>query len=318
MTRMFPAKIPLLIAAVTMAAALARPAHAGEIAMPPQAAQALAQIYSGNPDAGISIAHAIEQSDPQNPLGYAVEAEALWWKIYCAACEVQWGMVDAWKGGKGADAEAYLKLADKVVQLANASLARSDTAEMRFYSGLGWALQSRLYGLRNERRKTARAGVRARSEFLRALQLDPNFADADVGLGLYNYYVDTLSPLVKVLRIFMGIPGGSKDDGIRQLQTGMDRGVLLPVVARFYLAKNLRTYDHRYEQALSVAEPLVSKYPRNPVFLLLAGNLDTELGRNAAAANYFRAALGASGPDPACAARLAQIAKEFLAKTSQP
>ncbi|MDE3109872.1 MAG: tetratricopeptide repeat protein [Acidobacteriota bacterium] len=288
------------------------PAHARGIALPPEAAQALTQIYSGDPDAAINAARAIEQSDPQDPLGYAIEAEALWWKIYCASCEVQWGIVDAWKGGKGPDGDAYLMLSEKVVQLANAQMARQDSAEMHLYAGMGWALQSRLYGLRDERRKAARTGVRARSEFIHALRLDPDLADADVGLGLYNYYVDTLSPIVKLLRIFMGIPGGSKQEGVRQLEIGMQRGVLLPVVARFYLAKNLRTYDLHYDQALSIAEPLAVEYPQNPVFLLLVGNLNAELGRHASAADYFRAALKSAGSDPACAARIAQIANDFL------
>lgn len=300
--------------AIAVAFASAPAARAAGIALPPQAAHALDQIYSGDPDAGISTARAIEQSDPQNPLGYAIEAEALWWKIYCESCEIQWGMVDAWKGGKGAEGDAYVKLAEKVVQLANAQLASKDSAEMRLYAGMGWALQARLYGLRDDRRKTAHAGVQARAQFVRALKLDPGLADADVGLGLYNYYVDTLSPFVKFLRIFMGIPGGSKEDGIRQLQTGMDRGVLLPIVARFYLAKNLRTYDHRYDQALSIAEPLVARYPQNPVFLLLAGNLNVELGRGDAAARYFRSALDLPDPDTACASHTSKIANEFLAK----
>jgi hypothetical protein len=305
-------RLSVLLAIFVLAAALV---HAAGISLPPQAARALDEIYSGNPAAGIAVAHTIEQSDPQNPLGYAIEAEALWWKIYCESCEIQWGMVDAWKGGKGAEGDAYLKLAERVVQLANARLAKSDSSEMRLYAGMGWALEARLYGLRNDRRKTARAGVQARAQFIRALKLDPNMADADVGLGLYNYYVDALSPFVKFLRVFMGIPGGSKEDGIRQLQTGMDHGVLLPVVARFYLAKNLRTYDHRYDRALSIAEPLTTRYPQNPVFLLLAGNLNVELGRNDAAAHYFHAVLSVPALDTGCAARSSQIADAFLAKT---
>jgi hypothetical protein len=291
------------------------PAQAAGIALPAQAAHALDEIYSGNPDAAVGLAHMLEQSDSQNPLGYAIEAEALWWKIYCQSCAIQWGMVDAWKGGKGSQGDTYLKVAQEVVRLANARLAKSDSAKMHLYAGMGWALQARLYGLRYDRRKTAHAGVEARAQFIRALQLDPDMADADVGLGLYNYYVDTLSPFVKILRIFMGIPGGSKQDGIRQLQTGMERGVLLPVVARFYLAKNLRTYDLRYEQALSIAQPLATRYPQNPAFLLLVGNLNLELGRNNAAEAYFRAASNLPDRDSACAARTSQIANEFLAKT---
>lgn len=309
---------PLLIVSLVTVATLATPrARAGEINLPPQAAQALNEIYSGNADAGMNTARSLEESDPRNPLGYTIHAEALWWKIYCASCEIQWGMVDAWKGGKGAEAGAYLKLADKVIRLANAHLAKEDTAEMRLYAGMGWALEARLYGLRGDRRKTAHSGVEARAQFVRALKLDPDMADAEVGLGLYNYYVDTLSPMLKFLRFFMGIPGGSKEEGMRQLHAGIDHGVLLPVVARFYLAKDLRTYDHRYEQALSIVQPLTTRYPDNPIFLLLAGNLDAELGHNEAAAPYFRAALSVPDPGTACAPHIDKIATSLLAKTHQ-
>jgi hypothetical protein len=314
MTRMRHFKIALWLASFAIISVLAAaPARAGEITLPPQAKEAFDAIYSGNPDAGIAAARAIEQSEPQDPLGYAIEAEGRWWKIYCGSCEIQWGMVDAWKGGKGPEADDYLKLADKVIQLANAQFSSADTAEMHLYAGMGWALEARLYGLRNDRSKTARTGVQARAEFLRALRLDSDMADAQAGLGLYNYYVDTLSPMLKILRFFMGIPGGSKEDGIRQLQTGMEHGVLLSVIARFYLAKNLRTYDHRYEEALSVAAPLATRYPLNPIFLLLVGNLNVELGHNETAANYFHNALNVRESETACGARVEKIANSFLA-----
>lgn len=308
--------VPLL-ALVVLAVFAGVPARAAQITLRPQASRALDQIYSGDPEAGIATARTLEQAQPRNPLGYALEAEGHWWKIYCESCEIKWGMVDAWKRPKRQEDSAYFALAGKVIELARARLAKSDTAEMHFYAGLGWALEARLYGLRNERRKTANTGVNARAEFLRALRLDPDMADAEVGLGLYNYYVDTLSPLLKFLRFFMGIPGGSKKEGIRQLETGMNRGVLLSVVARFYLATNLRTYDRQYERALSIAEPLATRYPLNPIFLLLIGNLNVELGRNQPAAAYFHAALNAPATDTACALRVRQIANSFLTKIQQ-
>ena len=63
---------------------------------------------------------------------------------------------------------------------------------------MGDALAARLYGLRGEARSTARFGVRAREDLLRAIALDPSLADADFGLGLYNYYADTLSAAARV------------------------------------------------------------------------------------------------------------------------
>ena len=121
---------------------------------------------------------------------------------------------------------------------------------MRFYAGMAYALRARLTGLRGERRATAKAGVRAREHFLRALELDPGMTDAYTGIGLYNYYVDTLSAMAKVLRFFMGIPGGDKNEGIRQLQLAAQSGTVTRAGARFYLAKNLRTYDLDYARSV--------------------------------------------------------------------
>ena len=306
------AKISLCLIALSL---FALPGRAAGIALSPEAAKALDQIYNGDTDAAVATAHGIEQAQPDSPVGYLLEDEAQWWKTYCVACEIKWGMLDAYKRGKKPEDAAYFALADKAIQLARAQIAKSDTAEMHVYVEIGFALKARLYSLRDQKRDVAHAGVAARSECLRALQLDPDMADATAGLGLYNYYVDTLSGIAKMLRFFMGIPGGNKDEGIRQMKIGMERGAFLAVDSRFYLAKNLRTYDRHYDEAVQIAEPLATRYPRNPTFLLLLGNLDQELGRNAKAAEYFHATQTASIADPACAARARDLANSLLASS---
>jgi hypothetical protein len=279
---------------------IALPVRAGELTLPSEATQAMARIYDGNPEAAIVIAKKLQQSQPDHPLGFLLEAEAEWWKTYCAALEIKYGMVDAWKRGKNPEDETYLTLSDKVIDLAQAQLSQSETAEMHVYAGTGYALKARLFGLRGEHHAVAHAGVSARREFLRALQLDPDMADATAGVGLYNYYVDSFSSIVKMLGFFMGIPGGNKQEGIRQMQIGIDRGVLISVDTRFYLANSLRKYDHKYEEAMVVAEPLVTQYPHNPVYLLLVGNLDAELSRNDKAADYFHSVLNLPAIQTSC------------------
>jgi hypothetical protein len=307
---------PLILGFLLAASWFAPLARAGGLMLSPEAAHTLDQIYSGDPDAAILTAHNIEREQPQSPVGYLLESEAQWWKTYCAACEIKWGQIDAWNRERTPEDRAYLALADKAISLAHDQIAKSDTADMHVYAGLGFGLKARLYSLREDRRATARAGVSARSEFLRALELDPDMADATAGVGFYNYYVDTLSAIAKMLRFFMGIPGGNKQEGIRQMQVGIERGAFLSVDARFYLAKNFRAYDQRYQDALATAEPLAVRYPHNPIFLLLIGNLNAELGRNAKAAEYFRAVLAPADPagtDPACAALTRDLANSFLA-----
>src|SRR5277367_5112057 len=301
------------LCAILIAALIAPSAGATGIILPAKAKLALDKIYSGDPDAAIALAHEIEQSQPDHPLGFLIESEAKWWKRYCVACEIKYGILEAWKKTGDPDDAAYLALTGKVTTLAEAQLAKSDTAEMHTFAGLGWALQVRVYALRGENRAAAHAGVSARSEMLAALKLDPEMADATAALGIYNYYVDTLSPIVKLLRIFMGIPGGDKQTGIKQMQIGMNQGTFLAVDIRFILARSMRTYDQKYEEALSDAEPLLARYPQNPIFMLLLGNLNAELGRNAKASEYFHAAQKTSIPDSACAARMRELAGSFLA-----
>ncbi|HWG59683.1 MAG TPA: hypothetical protein VN661_11610 [Candidatus Acidoferrales bacterium] len=301
---------------VLLATAAAAPsARAAGIAVSPDARRALDAIYNGDSAAAISIARTMQAAQPQAPLGYMIEDEALWWNRYCAACEIKYGIAESWKHGKTPGDEAYLALASKVTGLADAQLAKSETAEMHFYAGMGWALKVRVYALRNENRAAARAAVGARREMLRALALDPQMADATATLGMYNYYVDTLSPMVKLLRFFLGIPGGDKELGIKQMETGIAQGVLLRTDIRFILARALRQYDRQYQHALGLAAPLAAQYPKNPLFLILIGNLNTELGRKDAAAKAFhaaQAAASASTTNPACASRARAIAAQFL------
>jgi tetratricopeptide (TPR) repeat protein len=309
MTRGWKAAAVFIAAMTPFAAA---PANAGGLKVSPEVRQALDTLYAGDVQSAIAVAQKIQSRDPENPVGFLLESEALWWVRYCNGIEIKYGMVEAWKHSKDPNDDRLLRLADKAIETADSFLARQDTAEMRFYKGMGWVLKVRVYGVRGDNRLAARAAVNGRAEMIRALELDPDLADATAMLGLYNYYVSTLSPIVKILRFFMGIPGGDKDTGVKQMETGMTRGVLLNVDVRFILARALRQYDQKYAEALQIAEPLVARYPYNPNFLLLLGNLNAELGRNPKASEYFHAVLNLSSGS-ACAAHCRDLANSFLA-----
>lgn len=308
--RMMRIGITLVVLALLAAHAASRQV-AADGSFPAETDQILQILYGGDFSRAASQAHRYSAAHPEDPLGYLLEADARWWEIYCEAAEIQWGMVDAWKRSRQPADDVYLNLSRQAVSRAAAQLNTHETATAHLYAGMGEALAARLYGLRDERLATARAGVRARQHFLRALQLDPSLADAYTGLGLYNYYVDTLSPLVKVLRVFLGIPGGNKRQGIQQLRLAMARGHLTAVEARFYLAKNLRTYDHQYAEARTILAPLAERYPSNLVFQLLLANLDVELGHRSQAATELNAVLEQSMPSAACTTRLHQLARRL-------
>lgn len=285
----------------------------GNLSLPPGTPAIVQQIYSGRTDLAIPQAQAMQRELPAHPLGYLLEGEARWWEIWCLAAEYKYGMTMPRHKEKQPSDQTYLDLTFKAESLAEASLAQHETAEMHFYAGMAEAQTSRMYGLRGENRATARVGVRAREHFLRALALDPTLTDANLGLGLYDYYVDTLSTIARVLRFVMGIPGGSKEEGIRQLKLAMEHGQLTSVAARFYLAIDLHNYDQKYEQALQLMTPLVEQYPDNAIFLLARGDLYGKLGRKSQAIGDYRAAAERQTADAQCRQKIELLVRESLA-----
>lgn len=270
-------------------------------------------MYSGDTGGAIEIARGVQRAQPRHPIGYLLEANALWWKIYCAVCDVKWNLIDAWDRAKLHDDDPYFALTVRAIALAEAEIKTHETPEMHVYAGMAYGLQARLYGLRGERPNVARAGVKGRAHFARALEMDPDMGDAYTGMGLYNYFADVLSPLAKFFRFFMGIPGGSKREGVRQLEKAMATAELSAPEARFYLARNLRNYDQKYEQAAALLEPLVAEYPQNPVFALLLGDMNSKLNRKDKAAASFHAAQKMAIADTACGARVAELTRNALA-----
>jgi tetratricopeptide (TPR) repeat protein len=293
-------------------------ARADQLPLPPEAAGTLDKIYSFDLEGAVQAALRMQQERPEHPLGYLLQAEALWWEIWCQSADFKYGMTDARHRAKLDTDQPYFQLAAKATSLAEAQIKQHDTAEMQFYAGMGDAAAARLFGLRGENRNAARAGVRAREHFLRAKALDPALADADTGLGLYDYYVDTLSAMARILRFFMGIPGGSKQEGVKLLEHAINTGELTPNLARFYLALNLHRYDFQYEKALAVMAPLAEKYPTNPLFQLACGDLYAKLGRKQLALSCYRAAGALTVQHRACQARIQELVRLSIAALGPP
>ena len=293
------------------------PGRASHLALPPETPEILTKIYSFDLDGATQDARRMEKEWPESPLGYLLEAESLWWEIWCESADFRYGMTDARRRAKLDADQLYLQLAAKAAALSEAQIKQRETAEAQLYAGMADATTARLFGLRGENRNAARAGVRAREHFLRAKALDAGLADADTGLGLYDYYVDTLSGLAKILRFFMGIPGGSKQAGVQLLEHAIAEGELTSSLARFYLALNLHRYDLQYEKALAVITPLADRYPMNPLFQLARSDLYGKLGRKQQALASYRVAGALNIPNPRCQARVQELVRSAIAALGQ-
>jgi hypothetical protein len=121
----------------------------------------------------------------------------------------------------------------------------------------------------------------AKDDDARVLQLDPDYVDAKLVVGVYEYVVGALPLPFKFLIGFAGITG-SKSKGLEMLTDDGNRGVITNVEARTTIALFLRR-EGRYKEAIQVVRKLKSEYPRDYLFSLEEANLRKDAGEGMAA-----------------------------------
>jgi TolA-binding protein len=138
-----------------------------------------------------------------------------------------------------------------------------------------------------------RLATKARDDAQHALDLDPNYVDAKLIVGIYDYVVGALPWPFKVMIGFAGITG-SKTTGMAMLDDAANRGVVSRVEARTAIALFLRR-EAKYQQAIQVVLILKNQYPRDFLFCLEEANLRKDAGEGMAAVQAYRQLITADG-----------------------
>jgi hypothetical protein len=131
-----------------------------------------------------------------------------------------------------------------------------------------------------------RLAMKAKDDCSRALALDPNYVDAKLVTGVYQYVVGALPWPFKLMIGFAGITG-SKSKGMALLQDAGNRGVITSVDARTAIALFLRR-EGKYRQAIKVVRSLEREYPHNFLFRLEEANLRKDSGEGMVAVAAYR------------------------------
>jgi tetratricopeptide (TPR) repeat protein len=128
--------------------------------------------------------------------------------------------------------------------------------------------------------------TKAKDDAEHVLQIDPQYTDAKLITGVYEYVVGALPWPFKFMIGFAGITG-SKSTGLAMLRDAADHGVITRVEARTAIALFLRR-EGRYKEAIKVVQELEKEYPHDYLFCLEEPNLRKDDGEGLAAADAYR------------------------------
>ncbi len=117
------------------------------------------------------------------------------------------------------------------------------------------------------------------------IKLDPNYVDAYLSIGFYEYVIDSLPGGWRLLARFAGLKG-SKSKGIEHLELVTSRGKYAADDARVVLL-GIYSKENRPERALEIISYMAKQYPRNYLFGVERASMLYRMGRSDEGARGF-------------------------------
>lgn len=280
-------RVPAAIVVVLLAqgTALGQTSSLAALFQPQQLAriqQGIRDIYALRFAQAEQVFQNMIRESPDDPAGYAYLAMAYWVEELSGTQELSIDRFaasdffsDTAKAVPHVDParEARFREASRqAIETARERLARntSDRAAL-FLLGLAYQNLASFEGtLKRSWWQAFRMGVKTYNYHDQLLRRDPNFHDARLTIGAYNYVAGSLQRSIRWIAILMGHVG-SKERGKADLAMAAEKGVLVSDDARITLTL-IYAREKNYPKAAEYLQQLLSRYPQNYLIHLdLAG-----------------------------------------------
>src|SRR5438132_10425773 len=212
---------------------------------------------------------------PDDPTGPEMLATTLWLETLNEARRLQSAIYSTQSFYAGTEDKPdpsvvrdFRDLTRQATQLAKARLQRNPRDPQTLYVlGATESLRA-AFAATVERRFMAalRSGSDSIDTQRNVIKLDPNFHDAELTIGMYDYIVGTLPLPIRMLASVAGAHG-SKKRGIQTLERVAKEGQWARDDAKVLLIAIYKK-EKRFPEALALSRELHEKYPRNYLFSL--------------------------------------------------
>lgn len=217
----------------------------------------------------------ISQLYPHHPAGPKLLAGGVWIKTLYQSRRLQTSLYNSEtfyaEGEDKVDPkiiEEFRTLTREAKRLSEARLKQypRDIEALDFLASTAGLRASFLEAVERRHFAALREGSEAVDRHKDVLKLDPNYVDAELTIGIYEYVIGSL-PLP--VRFLVGITGarGSKKRGLERLERVAKEGRWTQDDAKSALLL-LYTREGRFREIVPIARELGAKYPRNYIFRL--------------------------------------------------
>jgi tetratricopeptide (TPR) repeat protein len=178
-----------------------------------------------------------------------------------------------------AERSAFFSYLQKSQDLSKAILQRKrDDMDAKYFLATAYGLRSSFaITIDHSLRESFTNGNRAYSSLKKLTEEKPDYYDAHLTVGIYEYIVGNIPWYLKWMVYVIGARG-SKEDGLEHLKLASEKGQYVRNEAQL-VCMVLYVREHRFAEALEIARSLNSRFPRSFLFAINIAQIQRMAGR---------------------------------------
>jgi hypothetical protein len=197
--------------------------------------------------------------NPKDPTGYFYKTASDWWQL---AQQFDRRLPEI-EERLEKDYQDTMRVADALLE---SNPDDKTKALACLYSGGAQGLKGRWLVTQKQWVKAYFLGKNGHKMLKKALKYDPHLYDANLGLGIYDYYTAILPGIQGVLAaLFIH---GDRERGLKELQIAIDQGEHARVEGMMFLIEIYTWEEHTPQKALPIAQQLHQEFPKSPAMHL--------------------------------------------------
>lgn len=246
-------------AEVSSAAAAVLPPFSLGAAVDEKYDRGIALMYRLEFDKAEAEFRSIVALDTASPAGYFALAALSWWR-YSQNFDVKADF-------KGIENE-FMSNSEAVIKTAKKGLRRGLPPDVAyFFMGSAYGAKGRWYAVQKHWFKAYTHGKKGRKYLKKCVELNPGLYDAYLGLGIYDYFADTLPGILNMAALLF--LHGDKARGMAEIRLAMEKSRFFSTEARLFLIEILARHEADLKGAAAEVEKLKSSDPSNMFFDLV-------------------------------------------------